>query len=419
MTLEDIDALFCTAEWGGIVRDATEEWTDPMGRFTTLSMLRALALPFLLPIASERSLARELEEKRSLAALCGFLGGSVPSRAVFWHFRDHASRVYTKNMPRVLVILALAGLQLEMPLPFVNELLPEAVPTVTPSMCFQLSCSRMIVRLWQMGQQEGDLRTGAGSRERLPLFPDEVPTFVVGPEPADGLLGGLGMPLLVRISDGENVRHLLRLVEPGWLDFRRPVTDPLSGIVPSVREVPYVVVHAIVTRGIGDTEMILMGSSISGSAKGTYTLPGGTLQNGERLIECLVREVGEETGLTVEESVPVSFFFTQFEQRPWVLNVVAKVGSYTGKLENREVHNFDSWAWLPKRDIPNRLTLDVFRPALIAIRHYRRNNNSSLTWKRFDEDVTGTVLGKNSRGPQGAVPFSLWEESRRGATSKS
>jgi 8-oxo-dGTP diphosphatase len=56
---------------------------------------------------------------------------------------------------------------------------------------------------------------------------------------------------------------------------------------------PSVTADGIVTRG-GDILLIKRGKE---PFKGSYALPGGFLDYGERLEECVVREVAEETGL--------------------------------------------------------------------------------------------------------------------------
>ncbi len=59
---------------------------------------------------------------------------------------------------------------------------------------------------------------------------------------------------------------------------------------------PYLAVSAAIFRG----ERVLIVRRARPPAQGLYTLPGGLVELGETLVEAVVREVREETGLTVE-----------------------------------------------------------------------------------------------------------------------
>jgi 8-oxo-dGTP diphosphatase len=59
---------------------------------------------------------------------------------------------------------------------------------------------------------------------------------------------------------------------------------------------PYLAVSAAIIRN----GHILVARRARGPALGVWTLPGGVVEAGETLIEALVREVAEETGITVE-----------------------------------------------------------------------------------------------------------------------
>ena len=153
-----------------------------------------------------------------------------------------------------------------------------------------------------------------------------------------------------------------------------------------------------------------MGISDSGSAKGAYTLPGGTLIPGETVKECIAREVAEETNLKVENSRPVSFFFTSFEGKPWVLNIVVWVNRYSGKLRNCEPMNFLEWVWIRLDDIPNRLTIGLFHPALISVRHFRTQRYGRLRWETFEEDVVGIQFSQAESVVSSGLPLPFWEK---------
>jgi ADP-ribose pyrophosphatase YjhB (NUDIX family) len=70
-------------------------------------------------------------------------------------------------------------------------------------------------------------------------------------------------------------------------------------IVPDARaypDRPYLAVSAAIIRD----GRILIAQRARGPALGIWTLPGGVVEAGETLVEALVREIQEETGMTVE-----------------------------------------------------------------------------------------------------------------------
>lgn len=71
---------------------------------------------------------------------------------------------------------------------------------------------------------------------------------------------------------------------------------------------------------INSKEEILLGYSNK-----TYQFPGGHLEKGETLSECLIREVKEETGINLDKKIYVPFFLTRYYTK-----------NYHGSLKNRE-----------------------------------------------------------------------------------
>ena len=59
---------------------------------------------------------------------------------------------------------------------------------------------------------------------------------------------------------------------------------------------PYLAVSAAIIRD----GRVLVARRARGPALGVWTLPGGVVEAGETLTEALIREVAEETGMTVE-----------------------------------------------------------------------------------------------------------------------
>jgi len=403
LTLEEIDALYSIADWNPILQASKMKWIDNKGRFGVLSMFKACALPFLIPISSEHALARELSERIPLRSVCGFLQHGVPTRAMFWHFRHHSSGAFQENIPKILVILALAGDQLQVSLPFATRSLAISPPAAKPFLSFYVSRGLGRASVWKEG----------GPTKQLMLLKGEEQPDHLNSTGSVGVFNGLGFPFRAEVKYGGKPSVFFTFHKPKWLDFRKPLSDPLTMVGSSMRQTPYVATHAVLCQDHGEQRRVLLGISDSGSAKGTYTLPGGTLVPGETIKDCIAREVAEETGLRVEDSRPISFFFTHFKDKPVVLNIVAWVNRYSGKLQNCEPMNFLEWLWIRLDDIPNHLTIDVFPPALIAMRHFRNLRYGSLCWDTFEEDVAGKQLNQAGSLAPGALPLPFWEELRQ------
>src|SRR5712691_3224948 len=64
----------------------------------------------------------------------------------------------------------------------------------------------------------------------------------------------------------------------------------------SYPERPYLAVSAAIVR---DGHVLIVRRARA-PAQGVFTLPGGVVEAGETLLQAVVREVGEETGLTIE-----------------------------------------------------------------------------------------------------------------------
>jgi 8-oxo-dGTP diphosphatase len=119
--------------------------------------------------------------------------------------------------------------------------------------------------------------------------------------------------------------HSVRLVYAGWvpadspephvvevdgstIDARWvPVADVVSGAVPTVPMVGEALAHHATVRRqrvaayalvVRDDVVLLTRHSPRGPRPGTWSLPGGGVEHGERPAHTVVREVAEETGLT-------------------------------------------------------------------------------------------------------------------------
>lgn len=87
------------------------------------------------------------------------------------------------------------------------------------------------------------------------------------------------------------------------------------------------------------------------------TFPGGHVEPGESFTESVIREVQEETGLTVED--PVLCGIKQFQTHSDARYVVFfyKATRYSGELRSSDE---GSVYWIPRQELPNqKLSIDM------------------------------------------------------------
>jgi 8-oxo-dGTP diphosphatase len=112
-----------------------------------------------------------------------------------------------------------------------------------------------------------------------------------------------------------------------------------------------------------DGHVLLLRRKNTGFADGLYHLPAGHLEPGESVIDALIRETCEETGISISPDAiefahvmhsssgggRVAFFFT--------------VRQWDGVPENREPHKCSELRWVPLHALPGNL-VDYCRSAL-------------------------------------------------------
>jgi 8-oxo-dGTP diphosphatase len=102
-----------------------------------------------------------------------------------------------------------------------------------------------------------------------------------------------------------------------------------------------VAAKGIIRRPDG-TVLLIKRSPHSGADPGSWDLPGGKMAYGERLVDALIREAREETGLIVTVARP--FHVSHFVKDPfWVTCVTFECASFDGQVQLSDEHVEHAW----------------------------------------------------------------------------
>lgn len=378
--LHDLRRLFALVDWGVVLLDPRIE--DAYGTYPPVSMFKALSLPFLLNIPTERALARELEEKGVLRVLCGF-EEAPPTRGMLWNFRHNPPVLYPSIMFRVLIAIAVAGWRLQLSLPFIREtdLEEEASTDATEfDLIFPFGIK---VRVWPNHNTTPLISTKQKSW-------DQVAKELRGwqKRASLGISKNLDLPAKVRLKISNiDVPYDIIIRTPEWLDSAYKFTlygaDTLTTIGSSPSD-PYTACNVLVLweENLG-CKKILLAERLMGYGSGQYGLPGGKKRPAETLMECAKRELFEETGLEILESRPISVKLTHFPNRrpTWSIGVLAT--KYKGEPKRKEEKRHSDWKWYPLDALPTPL----FEPARLVIEDYKQMRFEKLTWDDVEKRV--------------------------------
>lgn len=377
LTDRELERLYALTDWRVVLLD--KRIKKMYQQFSTASLFKALALPYLIKIPYERALARELAERESLQALFGFLPGQTPSRATFWHFRNKYAEAYPELMLRVLIALVLSGTEPNLALPFVTPISQTAKAPHGRYSSFRLDVYRPPIEVWTtvLETEVAPLLSAAGKtwaalrrevREREARERQRSPR-------KKGLASGLGLPAEVRteLSNGQTVRFAID--KPEWLDSPTKQADTLTTVGPASLR-PYAACNVLVIREHENRRQVLLSRRLAGYGTGTYTLPGGKQRPDESLQQCAARELWEETEIRIRKSRPVSLHSTRLPGKPRVLSVGVLAEDYEGEPQRREPNQNTEWQWFDLDKLPKPL----FEPARIAIFQCGNDTYPNLQW---------------------------------------
>ncbi len=113
----------------------------------------------------------------------------------------------------------------------------------------------------------------------------------------------------------------------------------------------YVAAHALIAKD--EKFLVTKRMATDSYMPGVWDLPGGTVESGETVEQALVREVAEETGLTIHIGAPISIF-TTLDSLPERQNV-AIIYACDWVSGDVTLTEHDEFRWATREEIP---TLD-------------------------------------------------------------
>ena len=103
---------------------------------------------------------------------------------------------------------------------------------------------------------------------------------------------------------------------------------------------------------------ILMGRRFNtGWQDGNYGLPSGHLESGESVVEALLREVKEESGIDIRPK-DVKFIHAMHRKERYI-DLFFTTDSWTGEPKVMEVDKCDDMKWFPLSNLPQNIVPSV------------------------------------------------------------
>ena len=370
LTAHQRERLYVLMPWRVILLD--QRIRETYQEFFAVSLMKALFLPYLIPIASECALAKELHERELLQAICGFVRGAVPSHATLWHFRRKYADAYAELMLQLLIAAVLVRPEPDYGLPFVTPL-PENADTLSGQYArWRHRFHEPAIEVWMTDANVGAAPVSAKGRTWLEI---KWELSVYGARNKRGIAKSLGLPAEIRTTTARGQTIRFGIDQPYWPYSRRQQGDALTTIGPAASK-PYIACHVLVVQTNGVQREILLGKRLVGYAKGAYMWPGGEQGREESLLECAARELREETGLRFLKGRPVSMHRDRLPGKPPVQSVGVLAEAYEGTIRNREPDQKADWEWF---DL-NRLPPLLFEPARRMIMQWLKRH---LSWTQL------------------------------------
>lgn len=106
---------------------------------------------------------------------------------------------------------------------------------------------------------------------------------------------------------------------------------------------------------------------------GEYAFPGGKLEYGESFEECIIREIMEETGITIKNISFINIFNSKFYSPKHFIILGFKADWESGEAKIMEPNKCDHIGWYTIDDLPEPL----FKHSKTILESYRTGDNYS------------------------------------------
>ncbi|MFD9479017.1 NUDIX domain-containing protein [Streptomyces nojiriensis] len=157
--------------------------------------------------------------------------------------------------------------------------------------------------------------------------------------------------------------------DEGKCTVAQQTDDRSPALKPALESMTLLVAAVIVHDQATGRVVLLQRSENAKFAKGMWDLPVGKSEPGEPITETAVRELFEETGMTVKaESLKVAHIIHGawgVEAPNGFLTVVFAAHEWTGEPENREPRKHSQVRWVDTADLPAEF-VPTTRSALVA-----------------------------------------------------
>jgi 8-oxo-dGTP diphosphatase len=341
--------------------------------------------------------------------LCGFSASenSEIGLRTFWHFRNKYKDIYAELITKILISLVLSGKYPNLGLPFVeriNEsefngagnLIQWRIDAYRPTITISIDWTEKDLltekdredfgkwkEQWTIGfSQCKDLNEYRYLKSK---YDEEYRVFSQLATKSFTEEVRFPIDVFTPLISGEKL--FFRLKKPDWLKEDFYLTRTSHNIDEGGENLPRKIKYdkacnILVIREVhGQQEILLSRRKTGRKGRGSFATPGGKQMEGETLEQCAKRELEEETGLTLDQSKPISVYYTRTEDGKQILSIGVLAMYWSGEVETKEPNKHSDWAWHKLNNLP----LPIFEFTEKAINQFVDNKYPNLNWEDLEE----------------------------------